>query len=387
MVDIQSAYDRIQQAIEYWNTISQRINEHPEVAEVSNVLEKVKSILDGVSEKAMADRLSWFVFMRKLDAMTQNFQQYAASQYVNPNHYQAWLDSSLSHAWEMYQALLAAIPMHASKKRREQAIKRLASDITFVNEYLEKAREAKNYMDRQYAELEERLSVLSERKEELDESRDRAVEAANEAEKASGLIKNNLERAEDLLQMLEGAHEKQGELFNDFEKKREQIENYLKNANKVGLAKAFQDKREQLTWIWIAWAIVFIVDVITIFLLGWNYIFPLVENGVDIKSMIARITLVSPLIWLAWFAAIQYSRVLRLSEDYAFKEAAAMAYVGYRDEMGDDKELVRLLQEYAIRTFGDNPSRLLAKQAERVSPVDGLFGRICETFKPRKDEQ
>jgi hypothetical protein len=94
---------------------------------------------------------------------------------------------------------------------------------------------------------------------------------------------------------------------------------------------------------------------------GISYVpgFPLLSSDTWLIWFISRLTTASPVIWFTWFAALQYSRTMRLEEDYAFKSAAAQSFYGYRREVGADEELLKLLQETAIKNFGSNPTRVL----------------------------
>jgi hypothetical protein len=71
-----------------------------------------------------------------------------------------------------------------------------------------------------------------------------------------------------------------------------------------------------------------------------------------------------------------------MAEDYAFKEAAAMAFAGYRNEVSADSELLKLLQESAIKNFGANPSKLLLKKADASSPIHEAIDKLLEKMKP-----
>ncbi|CAJ3406747.1 Uncharacterised protein [Burkholderia pseudomallei] len=72
-----------------------------------------------------------------------------------------------------------------------------------------------------------------------------------------------------------------------------------------------------------------------------------------------------------------------MGEDYAFKSAAAHAFVGYRNEMNDDNEMIKLLREYAAKNFGANPIRVLSKN-EAASPLHNIFDRLLDKVSPDK---
>jgi len=50
--------------------------------------------------------------------------------------------------------------------------------------------------------------------------------------------------------------------------------------------------------------------------------------------------------------------------------------------MGGDPELLKMLQESAIRTFGANPSKMLLKRGDAASPMHELLEKVLEKAKP-----
>jgi hypothetical protein len=172
-------------------------------------------------------------------------------------------------------------------------------------------------------------------------------------------------------------------LFKEFEDRRDEIAGLLENANKVGLARSFHEKRKELESTWRVWAVAFVAGILALVWIGWAELLPLLKAGSpDPVAVAVRFLLASPIVWFSWFAARQYGHVLRISEDYAFKEAAAMAFAGYRNEMDGDPELLRLLQEAAIRNFGANPAKMLLKRGDAASPIHELMEKALEKAKP-----
>jgi hypothetical protein len=96
------------------------------------------------------------------------------------------------------------------------------------------------------------------------------------------------------------------------------------------------------------------------------------------------------MIWLGWFSAIQYGNVLRLKEDYAFKEATSMAFAGYRDHMKhlsdvsepDAGTALNKLALVTISILGNDPLRLLQGQSSDVSPLDKITALLKKEQKP-----
>ena len=213
-------------------------------------------------------------------------------------------------------------------------------------------------------------------------------------ERAAGTAKTNAESAavsattdssevKDFAKDLAESVTRKDELFSEFENRREEISGLLENANKVGLAKSFQDKRKELTSTWRFWAALFLLGIGTLIFIGNTQFFPLLEKQtIEPAALIVRLMLTGPVIWFTWFSARQYAHVLRVGEDYSFKEAAAMAYVGYRNEVDADPEMLKLLQEYAIKNFGNNPAELLLKKVDASTPLHDLIDKVLEKVKP-----
>lgn len=210
-----------------------------------------------------------------------------------------------------------------------------------------------------------------------------ASTAELEAKKVEGYVNN-----------LNDAEERQRELFAEFDKYREIVEGTLEGASKVALAASFRSRRIWQTIAQGAWAVAFISGIGLLVWFGLNVVpnwsatlvGPTGEFRVTAGGAVAfflRFFAAAPVIWLTWFSARQYGHCLRLAEDYGFKEAAAHAFVGYRNEMADDPEMVKLLRESAIRNFGADPVRVLM-QKEPVTPINDAIERVLEKTSPDK---
>lgn len=209
-----------------------------------------------------------------------------------------------------------------------------------------------------------------------------AATARTNAESAAASATTKSSEVAESAKDLADAVSKKDKLFAEFEERRKEIAGLLQNANKVGLAKSFQDKCKELTWIWRIWAVLFFFGITSLTWIGYSELLPLLlRDKLDPVSLGVRFMLTGPVIWFTWFAARQYAHVLRISEDYAFKEAAAMAFVGYRDEVAADPAMIQLLQENAIRNFGSNPAKLLLKKSDAASPLHDAFERAFEKIK------
>jgi hypothetical protein len=100
--------------------------------------------------------------------------------------------------------------------------------------------------------------------------------------------------------------------------------------------------------------------------------------------LIFRITLAAPLVWLGWVSAVQYGNIVRVQEDYAFKEATSKAFQGYRDHMehlftvNSDEEgnAMRLLAVETIKILAREPLRIYGHTHDDASPMQKMSDKL-----------
>ncbi|MFL9882027.1 hypothetical protein PQR66_03265 [Paraburkholderia agricolaris] len=211
---------------------------------------------------------------------------------------------------------------------------------------------------------------------------------------------------------LEAAVTTQRDLFKHFEDQRAEVEATLQGASRVALAKSFEDRRKALARFQYFWAVLFLFGICLLTGIGIYLGNGVLEEAKAATAAVAaapgaastsaaitvasvkasqsnllfsllRFLILAPVVWLTWFAARQYAHSQRLSEDYAFKSAAAHAFVGYKEEMADDENMLKMLREYAVKNFGANPLRVLSKN-EPVTPLNDLFDKALEKISPDK---
>jgi len=286
--------------------------------------------------------------------------------------------------------LLDALPLkYIAKEKGVRTTKQLESKINLLESHLDNAQKAKERIEsvaNQWDELEERVETLSDSFEatrtEIDELKEATNEAANEAKAAATTAQEQLEEMAQLLQGIEEATEKQQALFKEFEGRRKEIAKLLEGANQAGLAASFQTRRQELDKRRRTWAVAFIGSIAFLMLNASFLVFSVTGNDIYSIQSVVHLFLTAPLVWLAWFAARQYGFALRISEDYAFKEAAAMSFVGYRNEMATDEDMLQLLREYAIHNFGKNPADILVGSTDHSSPFHEALDKFLHKTKP-----
>jgi hypothetical protein len=176
-------------------------------------------------------------------------------------------------------------------------------------------------------------------------------------------------------------------MFTQFEEYRDTINGLLGDANRTGMAASFRGRKLELKDPMMWWLILFISSIVGIVAMGVLYFAPILETG-KLEQLPFRLAMVSPLIWLGWFSAKHYGYTARLREDYAFKEAAAMSFEGYKRETSESTvEMQEKLLDLAINNFSDNPIRIFSGTGNHASPLHEVLDKtpnyqtMLENFK------
>jgi hypothetical protein len=163
----------------------------------------------------------------------------------------------------------------------------------------------------------------------------------------------------------------------------------------AGLASAFASRVAQLErtkWLWMGGFAASIVGLIGIAAwILWN------TNETNAQlwlQILQRIPLAAPFIWSGWFSAVQYGNTLRVQEDYAFKEATAKAFAGFRDHLEhmatiaeeDGASAMAVLYGKTMEALAREPLRIFQGPDRDATPshavLDSLKG-LVEGAKPK----
>lgn len=173
----------------------------------------------------------------------------------------------------------------------------------------------------------------------------------------------------------------QEQLFNEFEAYRVKIDGLLGDANRTGMAASFAKRKNDLDTPMKAWLFVFAVSIVGLIVMGVIYLAPLLDSG-KLEQLPSRLALTAPFIWLGWFSAKQYGYTSRLREDYAYKEASANSFEGYKREATlINTEVQKNLMETAIKNLGDNPIRIYSGHENHASPLHELLEKSLKDEK------
>ena len=399
-VDLSSALNQIEQTEALWTTVSSSLpapdnlqNTGVSVTEVTRAFHEVYGLLRSL-ENVEVDGVTASQMMAGINSSSTAIANFFRSYGSNPAQVSANIPSVCSWLYSLKTQLVQLIP---AKKYSPRVEREMTEKLATVESWATRVEELKVAIEQLEMAAKGSFSAIETTQRSADttsadiqevlakiQAFERAAATAKtSAESAAASAITDSSDVEESAKNLAAAVSEKEELFAEFDERREEINGLLQNANKVGLAKSFQDKRIELTKIWRIWALLFFGGIAVLILIGYFQLLPLLkENELDPISLGVRFMLTGPIIWFTWFAARQYAHVLRVSEDYAFKEAAAMAFVGYRNEVAADADMLKLLQEYAIKNFGNNPAELLLKKGDSTSPLHELIDKVLEKVKP-----
>ncbi len=224
-------------------------------------------------------------------------------------------------------------------------------------------------------------------------------EKDSETDLRSGGLKEELNRK---LKELSDFKDEQEEVHQTL---KNQIESFLPGATSAGLATAYQEERNKFTkpakyWNWIFIVIVTIMFVAAVLSFGelrndaegFNFTFSETSGFMDsFNSLIHRLPLYAPLVWLAIYAGKRRSEYQRLEQEYAHKESLSKSYIGYKDQIDkldvDKDDLSAKLLSAIIDSTSKNASETLGKHSsdmpsqEVLKTFSGMFSKFINKDK------
>lgn len=186
------------------------------------------------------------------------------------------------------------------------------------------------------------------------------------------------------------ASEKSRQNIESLEKSCVSLENRIKeilgDSNRVGMGASFKARKDDLKWPHFIWGGVFLMSLVGLLFFSFFNVLPeLKSHNVQWLALLAKSLFTFPLIWSAWFAARQYGQLSKVREDYAFKEAMAMAFEGHRQATREiDQDLAISLLQCCIGNMASNPIRLLCGKGDHGSPAHEALDSISNQFSKLK---
>ncbi len=150
----------------------------------------------------------------------------------------------------------------------------------------------------------------------------------------------------------------------------EKCETALASSTSAGLARSFNDRKEELQKIGLWWTVGLVgalVAAVICILWRADQIFALMDKGASVggfvlfANFVVSIAFVGAPIWLAWVATKQVGYYLRLSEDYAFKATVSASYEGFRREAENqgDEEFTKKVLASTLDRYDEAPLRFV----------------------------
>ena len=167
----------------------------------------------------------------------------------------------------------------------------------------------------------------------------------------------------------------------------EKIESLLPGATSAGLASSYGKLKEKFTNPIRGYTILFYLALLLLIIAAIEKIsftpsfhiqFFAVQGWEDtLKSLLHKIPLIAPILWLALFASTRRSQYERLQQEYAHKEALATSYESYKKQIkdlkGDSDELQKELISKAINAMAYNASVTLdGKHGDKLPMQQGI---------------
>lgn len=324
---------------------------------------------------------------------------------LSSNGAQPYGDQFIGSLWGLYASLIG---MSSETIKLEQldkllnentAVKTKLKELSSYNESLKNALLLANgkiqSLDEASSKADELLKVIEQSNHETSNLKTSAQSNAVDAKSAK-------DKVDELLKDVSAKNTNLETLISQIALIKQEAEDTLGLTSQSALATSFSRRKSSLEKAQYVWAFIFIAGLAFLFKFTANSIatpeefnFPpiIIEGKLDLWGAIVRLLLSGPLIWLTWFSVKQFNNNVALIEDYAFKEASALAFVGYKNDMKSDDEMVKLLSESAIKNFSYAPSRLISSN-DSASPMhdlfesalkdQGLFDKLMEVLKALK---
>ncbi|HEX8979828.1 MAG TPA: hypothetical protein VF811_08990 [Parasulfuritortus sp.] len=305
---------------------------------------------------------------------------------ANPAQAQQFLDQIAQQLWALRASLVWLLPSTVSlgefcKTVAEFDLEtKIASLQRLTTEYAEAVSKAKDVSN----EIVQQQQQISSLVDSIKASERETSTAKTNSESSAATAASNKEAIAQQLTELVGGNEELSRLLTEVESLREKAVSTLESTSKVALAASFSSRADELAKARKWWLGAFITGITAMLvatiagLLGVLNLPPVFQNNqLEFGSLLARAAVFGPLIWFTWFSVRQYGNTVKLIEDYAFKEASALAFVGYQREMGDDNRMIQLLRESAINNFGSQPTRIFEK-SDPASPLHELLDKALE---------
>lgn len=239
---------------------------------------------------------------------------------------------------------------------REQAER----DATTVKSIRETAQKLASGDARRGDSIEKFVRGAREKNEELQQLASAAIAHSRAVKEAEAEAQRAMESVSAGLERMAEAEKRAGEI--------------LRGATQVGLAGAYKTERDRLFKEQVMFAGAFYAINIAIVAYAAIWIVPVLSDAIEQANngptatesalmLLVRTVILAPAIAALIFTARRHAKLETLQMDYAAKANTALAYSGYRDEVGDDPTLATKLRDGLVVRFLEHPERLLSRSS------------------------
>jgi hypothetical protein len=211
----------------------------------------------------------------------------------------------------------------------------------------------------------------------LERAKNAAVNAAEVENQAKASLLSVKEAAESISKREAQINEQQGKVAKveeQLEGLREQVFKLLPSAAAAGLAHSFRERKRTYSRPRLSWTVIFLGALGLIAGVNVWGIAAATEDVDLLTSLLARLPITIPLAVVVWFSGIRIKEMARLEEEYAFKEARASSYEGYRREAANldgnaSTELSKKLLEGTLIDIARHPISMMHVKQGELSPL------------------
>jgi predicted nucleic acid-binding Zn-ribbon protein len=159
-----------------------------------------------------------------------------------------------------------------------------------------------------------------------------------------------------------------------------EIQKTIEDANRLGMAGAFKNRKDELRLPLLFWTSVSIATLVGLVGLSYSLVQDILTNSVELNQLFIKIPIFASSVWLGWFSARQFGYTSRIREDYSYKYAVSMAFEGYKNATREiDEEMLKQLLQLTIYNISKNPIEIYDSKSNHGTPysefIDSLFNR------------
>lgn len=212
-----------------------------------------------------------------------------------------------------------------------------------------------------------------------------AITAARDTALKSAVVTKGLaDKAASVEDSIAAYEKRLAELDTQCSTQLQEITRLLSGATNVGLAHAWDIRRQSFLNPGKRWQMVFVVTVCVIVVLTGGAVWQHLKTDAILsyddlyRLWLTRLPVVGALIWLAMHASRESALAKRLEEDYGFKSATASSFQGFQERMSEigtsaapGSPLAKLCVD-ALSNMASPPGRIYDKHRLTVSPGDNF---------------